>query len=90
MYIDKLMEKGLNIFDQMPFEYPMFRISERNSNRYDYRLLDEFYLPIFERGRIKTFHFIPRWETSYGTRWEHEQAVRLNIRRSYLPDLHCL
>jgi len=79
------MEEGICVFDQMPFEVPMQRIKARYpSGALNMDLLLDFYLPIFERGFIETLYFLPDWETSFGARWEHEQAQRLNMKIIYL------
>jgi hypothetical protein len=73
------------VFDQTPFEGPMLRLKQGNG--YNQRVLDEFYLPVFESGHIDTFTFLPDWQTSTGARWENAQAERLKIERWYLPHL---
>ncbi len=83
--INKLQEDGINVFDQTPFEVPMQRIKELNPvEGYDYGLLDDFYLPIFESGLISKLYFLPDWESSTGSKWEHEQGVRFGIEIEYM------
>ncbi len=83
--IADLQNKGLNIFDQMPFENPMHRIiSQKSDGKYDNSILNDFYLPIFESGMVKKLYFLPDWESSTGARWEHEQAKRLGLDVEYL------
>lgn len=77
--------KGVYIFDQVPFEEPMQRIKS-NPDCYNYDLLNQFYLPLFQSGLIKKFVFLPGWEDSTGAKWEHEQAEKLGIKIEYLPD----
>lgn len=82
--IKELQNKGLNIFDQMPFETPMYKMMVNYSkNEYMYSILNDFYLPLFETGRIKELYFLPDWKSSKGANWEHEQAKRLNIKINY-------
>ena len=76
--IVKLKNKGVNIFDQMPFEWPMQKLKEKPDFKPDDLLL-EFYLPIFESGYIKMMYFMNDWQSSYGARWERAQAKRLGI-----------
>lgn len=84
--IQVLVAMGKIVFDQRPFEIPLAKILRaRKSAEYDYGLLNEFYLPLFETGLVKEFHFLPGWESSTGSRWEHEQAIRLNIAIFYMP-----
>lgn len=83
--IVELQAQGAIIFDQMPFEEPIQRVKAGLPlDRYPTILLDEFYLPIFETGMVKKVYFMPDWESSYGARWEHEQAQRLGIEIVYL------
>lgn len=80
------------IFTQLPFEEPMARIRNDGVNfKGDLHLLESFYYPLFTSGRIQTLCFLPHWESSNGTRWEHVQAERLGIRRRYFrPDFESL
>ena len=88
-WIERLQDKRIAIFDQVPFERDMFRIwhenggtdGEGNSND---ALLVGFYIPLFESGLIKKLYFIPGWSESYGSLWEHRQARRLGIAIDYL------
>ncbi len=90
-YVDILIEKGLNIFDQLPFEEPMLRIlKNRNKESYDYNLLEEFHYPIFKSGLIRNLFFIPLWHTSIGTNWEYEHGQRFGMERLYMPELEGL
>lgn len=83
--IIRLQTKGVNVFDQMPYEQPMERLKlELPSNEYAYDILTDFYLPIFEAKTISKFYFIPGWESSTGATWEHAQAKRLGIEIEYL------
>lgn len=82
--IRRLSAAGFNIFDQMPFEPPMWRINRTPYCRGSMHLLEEFYLPIFKSGLISTLFFLNSWETSVGASWEHEQAIRLNLKIVYL------
>lgn len=82
--IDRLIKQGIVIFDQMPFEDHMFRIMEDGwGTRQNNALLTDFYLPIFESGRIARLYFISGWESSKGANWEHQQAQRLGLEIVY-------
>lgn len=83
--IKKLQDEGVNVFDQMPFEIPMSKIKKLYPTEgYDYNLLNEFYLPIFESGLVKKLYFLPDWKSSTGSKWEHEQGLRLGIEIEYM------
>jgi len=83
--IIELQQKGFNVFDQMPFEDPMHRMMLNFSKEeYMENILTDFYLPIFESGRIAELYFLPDWKSSHGANWEHEQAKRLGIKIVYI------
>ncbi|MDO8557723.1 MAG: hypothetical protein Q7S09_00840 [bacterium] len=84
--ITLLRKEGKNVFDQMAFEKALWRIEKlvRGSEK---DLLNGFYRPLFELGKIKTFYFVFGWETSYGAQWEYNQARRLGIRTVFLGKL---
>jgi hypothetical protein len=74
-----------NLFTQLPFEHAMARIRQDGRHfKGDLHLLEAFYLPLFRSGRMKRLFFLPHWETSRGTLWEHRQAEQLGIERSYI------
>ena len=88
--IRKLNSDGLTVFNQMPFENDMERVYKSHPSLQGLRLLEEFYLPIFESGFISMLCFIPGWTGSTGTKWEHEKARDLNIPRIYLSDAYII
>jgi len=83
-HIARLENRGMNVFNQMPFESAMDRIRSLPGNGNEDLLLNDFYLPLFRTGRIRDFYFIPGWRSSYGAQWEHTRAIELGIRRHYL------
>ncbi len=83
--IASLQQRGIEIFDQVPFEVPMQRIkSRREFEHYDDLLLIDFYLPIFESKLVHKLYFLPDWQSSVGARWEHDQALRLGLEIEYM------
>jgi hypothetical protein len=83
--ISKLVSDGKTIFDQMPFEDHMMRLtSEKYNAGAKADLLDQFYLPIFRSGLVRNLYFIPDWQSSAGALWEHQQAQRLGLSIHYL------
>lgn len=88
--INKLSSDGLAVFNQMPFESDMERVYKSDPSLQGVRLLEEFYLPIFQSGFISMLCFIPGWSASTGTKWEHERAKELNIPRIYLSDAYII
>ena len=85
--ITHLQGQGIAVFNQMILHDTMVRFCEElRAVGYPMAILDEFYLPLFESGKIHTLCFLPGWEASKGASWEYEQARRLNIPITYLPD----
>lgn len=84
--IKDLQRKGLNVFDQMPFEAPMQELKEKvmPNGEYFESILTDFYQPLFESSVIYKFCFMPNWQSSKGANWEHEKAKELNIEIVYL------
>lgn len=83
--IRDLQSKGLNVFDQMPFEWPMQVIKMKiNLDEYPEAILYDFYEPLFKSGLIKECYFMKNWQTSKGANWEHAQAEKLGIKINYL------
>ena len=62
--IQGLVDKGVTVFNQMPFEEPMFRIVRPPYNKGQPQLLELFYLPIFESGFVNILYFMSQWDTS--------------------------
>ncbi len=80
-----LEKRGVEIFNQVPFQLRMKKIRDaKGEHGYDQSLLEEFYLPIFEAGLVQQLYFLPDWETSVGSRWEHEQGARLGMKITHL------
>lgn len=85
-----LNELGYPLFNQVPLEVPMQKIKEKREEMlggaYDTDILDHFYLPLFESGAIKKLFFMHGWESSHGSKWEHDQGERLGLEIVYLPE----
>lgn len=83
--IRSLQEKGLNVFDQMPFEWPMQVLKMKlDQSAYPHEILSDFYEPIFNSGLVKEFYFMSDWQSSKGATWEHKKAQDLGIKINYL------
>lgn len=88
--IVSFFKSPLLVFNQIPFEkrleYLKNKWDKKNPKKaYCTPILDEFYLPLLESGRIKTLVFLPGWEYSTGAKWERQQAIRLGIKIIDLP-----
>lgn len=77
--IDSLLTLKISIFNQIAFEPKLAELHQPDETGYDWRILNDFYEPIFQTGKIKTKFFIPGWQSSTGARWEREQASVLKI-----------
>lgn len=80
--------RRMSVFSQLEYQMAMLRIMQTRAYRGDeQQILDEFYLPLFERRRITVLHFLEHWNLSTGAVWEHEQGTRLGMQiHYYLPD----
>ncbi len=84
-----ILEDGLNVFSQMPFEDKMVEFykkwhAENPLEKYCMPILHDFYEPVFSSGRVKALHFIDGWESSFGAKWEHGNCSKWGIKRKYL------
>lgn len=78
--VDAAVDNGLTVFDQIPFQDVIVRLSDlRNSTEYNTDILDIFYRRIFESGHISKALFLPGWRTSKGATWEREFVSRLGL-----------
>lgn len=76
-----LQGKGLHVFDFIIFHEPLERIKVKTSigDEYCIAILEIFFRGIFESGHISTVYFLPDWESSRGSRWERECALRQGL-----------
>lgn len=82
-----LQSRGLNVFDQMPFQESMIRISKKTrESGYCWEILDEFYGPIFRSGLIKRTYFLSGWRSSIGANWERRVVRKQGIPREQFLD----
>ncbi|MDP3014937.1 MAG: DUF4406 domain-containing protein [bacterium] len=81
-----LTEKEISVFNQLPFEKTFDKIMRNyKTSSYDTPILEEFYGPVFESGKIKNVYFLPGWRKSVGARWEYNYAKKLGIKTIFLP-----
>lgn len=84
-------EEGYNMFSQIPFQQKMDNLCKmwqkmNPSEIHCIPILENFYRPIFSSGKVSTIHFIHGWESSYGSRWEHDFCKKNTaIKIEYLP-----
>lgn len=80
--------RGFIVFDQMPFEDAIKRITASyglSQDAYCQDVLDVFYRNIFKSGHLSKFLFIPGWESSKGATWERKEAEVLGIPCEEIP-----
>jgi hypothetical protein len=71
-------ERGLVVFDQLPFQDAMIRITDYfNLDHYPDEIITEFYYPVFESRLITCAPFLPTWATSRGARMERERIEKV-------------
>lgn len=76
--IDALVGHGRVVFDQRPYEAAIFALRARwrdedpaRKDAYCTPILEEFYRPLYVEYPITVAWFLPGWESSRGTCWEH-------------------
>ena len=79
-------EKRMSVFNQVSYERRLDRIL-KDHHEYDYPLLDFFYSPILMSKKISGLVFLPLWETSVGSQWEHDIGQSLHLPIYYLEDM---
>lgn len=85
--IDRLSKSGVCVFSQLPFEEELYRLAQGDAGKaYCFSILEEFYLPIFESGKIQRAYFLSGWQKSIGATWEHEVLSGLGIEIWTLPE----
>ena len=84
--ISLLYDKGISVFDQTPFDDIMQDMKQSwNKKGYCMPLLEDFYKPILESGKIQTVYFLPGWKSSFGAKWEYKQCQKLGIEALSFP-----
>lgn len=76
--IRALEKRGFHVFNQVPYEEALHRLvrewkKDPNNTGYCMLILEVFYRKIFASRHIAQGFFIPRWETSTGTLFEHKE-----------------
>lgn len=90
-YLEKAIEvankKGLQVFDQTPFDDAMAKLSEKYAKTEGYTLpiLETFYKKIFKSGLITKVIFLPDWQSSKGATWERNVASQFHMKVEDYP-----
>lgn len=84
--IKESKERGMSVFNQVSYEKRLDRIL-KDHHEYDYPLLDFFYNPILISKKIAGLIFLPLWETSVGSQWEHNLGQSLHLPIYHLENM---
>lgn len=76
--IHALGKRGFHVFNQVPYEEALHRLvrewkKDPKNTGYCRLILEVFYRNIFATRKINHGFFIPRWESSTGTLFEHDE-----------------
>ncbi|KKU11881.1 MAG: hypothetical protein UX16_C0002G0022 [Parcubacteria group bacterium GW2011_GWB1_45_7] len=85
-FINECQSRNIPVFNQLAYENRMDTILGEN-DEYDYALLEFFYKPILESKRISGLVFLPLWQTSTGSKWEHDFAKSVGIPVFYIENM---
>jgi hypothetical protein len=79
--IERAHERGLLVFNQIPFQKVIIRICSFEEGRpsYDWDILEIFYRRIFESGYVHRTLFIEGWDSSTGATWERNLVTKLSL-----------
>lgn len=81
-----LERRGFNVFDQLPFQVAMKRISATRPQADAWLgLLEQFYGPLFRSGQIAEGLYLPDWRSSRGACWERQVMADCGIITSTIP-----
>lgn len=78
-----LEDRGEYVFNQLPFE-DKFSVMARSYKGYFMPILEEFFLPIFQSGKVDKIWFMKDWQSSTGAKWEYEQAKKFGIETLFM------
>ena len=86
--IEVANKKGLQVFNQAPFEGAMKRLAPKypKVDGYCTAILEIFYRRIFESGFVKKGLFLPGWQSSKGATWERKLLSDLGIKIEEYPE----
>lgn len=79
-----LIRRGYSIFNQILFTDKINLISETPYFQGEDQLLETFYLPLFQSGKIDHIWIMPTWRTSSGATWEYGLTKDLGIKHREL------
>lgn len=78
--VKRAAAQGLIVFDQLPFQEAIIRITEyREGGEYCTAILEVLYRRIFESGHVDKAFFLPGWQGSVGASWERKHLTKLGI-----------
>lgn len=79
--IERAHERGLVVFNQIPFQKVIIRLCrfEEGQSDYNWEILEIFYRRIFESGYVGRTLFIEDWDSSTGATWERRTVTKLGL-----------
>ncbi|MFA6273208.1 MAG: hypothetical protein WC673_01820 [Candidatus Paceibacterota bacterium] len=77
-FISESSKREISVFNQIVYERRLDCILKDHKD-YDYPLLNYFYKPILESRKINGLVFLPLWQSSVGSTWEHNFATSIGI-----------
>jgi len=85
------IDAGYPVFDERPFLSKLASLKEtwfiKHSNEHFCKpLIEEFYLPLLETGRVTHLVLLPEWIAQYVSYWEEGYAATHKIKTIQLPD----
>ena len=87
------LRRGQPVFNQIPYEGQLSFFYQRwlkedpaRASQYCMAILNQFYLPLFATRMIKVARFIPRWQSSFGSRWEWKMLFEYGAEIHYLTE----
>lgn len=84
--VRKATDQGLIVFNQLPFQEAIIRITGyREGEEYYVAILEVLYRKIFESGYINRTFFLPGWQDSVGASWERKLLKKLGIPTEEYP-----
>lgn len=77
---------GFVLFNQIPLQPGIIRVLDYfNQPEYPLSVLDDIYVPIFQRKLVTKVYMLPGWDRSIGSRIEFEAATQNGISVEEIP-----
>lgn len=78
--VEQAKRRGVFVFDQMPFQDAMIRISRFvEGAKYDKNILHVFYRTLLRSGLVNEVLFLEDWSSSKGARFERKECLAVGV-----------